>query len=212
MDSSASGNRGQAFLGTLGNNAPVHNEGGPTTPQVLDRWLFATYSGCYTHYRGVTTPLMVDTVRLFQSADVLEVTGLTRSQLREWTGRGRRELLSPDVGPGGPGRHALFSWQTLLVLRLLLVLHSEFAAEVGAWAPAAKDLRDKLNSTSFPSLWHLSVFFPNRHTALLVDDVSKIGHSGLILPLEPHLTVISSKLSPPPPDQLSLFLPMAVSP
>ena len=150
-------------------------------------------------------------MRLFQSADALEVTGLTRSQLREWTGRGRRELISADVGPDGPGRHALYAWQTLLVLRLLLVLHNEFAAEVGAWAPAAANLREKLESTSFPSLWHSSVFFPNRHTALLVEDVSKIGHTGLILPLESHLTVLAAKLALPRADQLSLFPPMAVS-
>ena len=150
-------------------------------------------------------------MRLFQSADALEVTGLTRNQLREWTGRGRRELISPDIGPDGPGRHALYAWQTLLVLRLLLVLHNEFAAEVGAWAPAAKNLREKLDGASFPTLWHLSVFFPNRRTALLVDDVSKIGHTGLILPLQSHLTILSSKLSLPPPNQISLFLPLAVS-
>ena len=115
-----------------------------------------------------------------------------------------------SVQAGRVDMHSLHG-RPLLVLRLLLVLHNEFAAEVGAWAPAAKDLRDKLNSTSFPSLWHLSVFFPNRHTALLVDDANKVGHSGLILPLEPHLTVLSFKLSLPPPDQLSLLLPMAVS-
>ena len=150
-------------------------------------------------------------MRLFQSADALELTGLTRSQLREWTGRGRRELISPDIAADGPGRHALYAWQTLLVLRLLLVLHNEFAAEVGAWAPAAKNLREKLEGASFPTLWHLSVFFPNRRTALLVDDVSKIGHTGLILPLESHLTVLSSKLLLPRPNQMSLFLPLAVS-
>lgn len=150
-------------------------------------------------------------MRLFQSADALEVTGLTRSQLREWTGRGRRELISPDVSPDGPGRPALYAWQTLLVLRLLLVLHNEFAAEVGAWAPAAENLREKLDSASFPHLWYLSVFFPNRQTALLVDDVSNIGQSGLLLPLESHLIVLASKLSLPRPDQLSLFPLMAVA-
>ena len=151
----------------------------------------------------------MEAMRLVQSADALQVTGLTRSQLREWTGR--RELILPDVSPDGPGRHALYAWQTLLVLRLLLVLHNDFAAEVGAWAPAAMNLREKLKNTSFPSLWHLSVFFPNRHTALLVDDVAKVGHTGLILPLESHLTVLASKLSLPRPDQLSLLLPVAVS-
>ena len=149
-------------------------------------------------------------MRFFQSADALKATGLTRSQLREWTGRGRRGIISPDVGPNGPGRHALYAWQTLLVLRLLLLLHTEYAAEIGAWAPAAKNLRKKLDSTSFPSLWNVSVFFPSLHTALLVDDISKINQSGLILPLEPQLTVLASKLSLPRPDQLSLFLPVAM--
>lgn len=154
---------------------------------------------------------MVVAMRFFQSADALKATGLTRSQLREWTGRGRRELIPPDVRPDGPGRHALYAWQTLLVLRLLLVLHNDFAAEVGAWAPAAENLREKLDTASFPRLWHSSVFFPNRQTALLVDDVSKIADSGLILPLEPQLIVLASRLSLPRPDQLSLFPVMAVS-
>ena len=149
-------------------------------------------------------------MRLFQSADAIEATGLTRNQLREWTGRGRREIILPDVGPNGPGRHALFAWQTLLVLRLLLVLHTEYAAEVGAWAPAAKNLREKLDSTPFPSLWNVSVFFPNQYTALLIDDTSMIDQPGLILPLEAHLTILASKLSLPRSDQLSIFLPMAV--
>ena len=78
----------------------------------------------------------MDAVRLFQSADALEVTGLTRSQLREWTGR--RNLISPDVGPDGPGRHALYTWQSLLVLRLLLVLHNDFAAQVGGLGAGCK--------------------------------------------------------------------------
>lgn len=154
---------------------------------------------------------MVEAVRLLQSADVLEVTGLTRNQLREWTGRGRRELMPPDVEPGGPGRHALYTWQSALVLRLLLVLHNEFAAKVGAWAPAAKNLRKKLDGAPFPNLWHLSVCFPDCHTALLVEDVTKLDHPGLILPLEPHLAVLSSKLSLPQPVQLSLFLPIEVT-
>ena len=150
-------------------------------------------------------------MRLFQTADVIALTGLTKSQLREWTGRGRRELLCPDVEPDGPGRHALFSWQTLLVLRVLLVLHRDFAAEVGAWAPAAQQLRAQLERVSFPSLWRMSAFFPSRETVILTEDVSGTERGGFIVPLEPHLTVLATKLSMPRPDQLSLFPPMAVS-
>ena len=150
-------------------------------------------------------------MRLFQSADALELTGLTRSQLREWTGRGRRELIPPDVDPEGPGRHALYAWQTLLVLRLLRDLHVDFAAEVGAWAPAAKALRVKLDRVSFPSLWKLSAFFPNRETALLIDGARDVDGGGIIMPLDPHLVVLASKLMLSRPDQLSLFPPMVVS-
>ena len=151
----------------------------------------------------------MDAARLFQSADALEVTGLTRSQLREWTGR--RNIISPDVRPSGPGRHALYTWQSLLVLRILFVLQHDFAVEVGAWAPAARELREQLHSVSFPNLWYALVFFPNRLTAQIIDDVSTVSHTGFLLPLAPHLTVITSKLSLSPPDQLSLLLPVAVS-
>ena len=180
------------------------------SPELVYR-MYSHYSGYTTHYSATTLLIRAYAMILLQSADVLEVTGLTRSQLREWTGRGRRELILPDVEPAGPGRHALYAWQTLLVLRVLLVLNNEYAAEVGAWASAARNLRQKLERISFPSLWHLSAYFPNCDTALLVDDISMIGSSGLVLPLEPHLTVLASKLSLPRPAQLTLFPPMAVS-
>jgi hypothetical protein len=148
---------------------------------------------------------------LFQSAAALELTGLTRSQLREWTGRGRRELVPPDVEPEGPGRHALYAWQTLLVLRILRVLHEDFAAEVGAWAPAALALRRQLEGSSFPTLWHLSVLFPNREAAQLIEDAREISGPGIVVPLDPHLLVLATKLSLAKPRQLSLFPALMVS-
>ena len=150
-------------------------------------------------------------MRLFQTADVIVLTGLTKSQLREWTGRGRRELLCPDVEPDGPGRHALFSWQTILTLRVLLVLHRDYAAEVAAWAPAAQQLRLQLERVSFPSLWGISAFFPNRETVVLTENAPNAEHGGFLVPLESHLVVLATKLALPRPDQLSLFPLMAVS-
>lgn len=149
-------------------------------------------------------------MKLFQAADTVALTGLTKSQLREWTGRGRRALLPPDIEPDGPGRHALFSWQSILVLRVLLALHSDFAAELGAWAPAAKHLREQLGHAPFPSLWRVSAVFPNRETALLLETTSNVKNNVVIIPLEPHLTVIATKLSLPRPDQLPLFPPMVI--
>lgn len=97
------------------------------------------------------------------------------------------------------------------MLRILLVLHRDFAAEVGAWAPAAQQLRAQLERVSFPSLWRMSAFFPNRETVLLAEDVSDVELGGFLIPLDPHLTVLATKLSMARPDQLSLFPPMAVS-
>ena len=150
-------------------------------------------------------------MRLFQAADTLALTGLTRSQLREWSGRGRRNLVSPDVEPEGPGRHALYAWQTVLVLRLLNTLHTEFSMEVGSWAPAMLNLRDKLDRVSFPSLRRSIVHFPNRERADLLLAMSEVpAEGGIVLPLDPHLAVLATKLSIPPPDQLPLFPALAV--
>jgi len=149
-------------------------------------------------------------MRLFQSADVLVLTGLSKSQLREWTGRGRRELLHPDVEPDGPGRHALFSWQTVLVLRVLLVLHRDFAAEVGAWAPAAQQMRGRLEHLPFLNLWRLCALFPSTTEVILTENISEAGAGGIVVPLEPHLEALATKLSLPRPDQLPLFPTMAV--
>ena len=154
---------------------------------------------------------MMPAMRFVQAADAVAITGLTKSQLREWTGRGRRALISPDVEPKGPGRHALYAWQTLLVLRLLLVLHNEFRAEVGAWAPAVKGLRGSLDKVSFPSLWRSSVVFENRESALIVEEVREIRKASIVIPLEPHLLVLSEKIEMPRSGQFQLFAPMVIS-
>ena len=152
----------------------------------------------------------MDAMRLFQAADVLMMTDLSRHQLREWTGRGRRALLRADVEAAGPGRHALYAWQTVLVLRLLLVLHRDFAAEVGAWAPALQTLRAKLDKVSFPALWELGVFFPNREDAELTSLPMHAGTSGVFISLEPHLSALATQLASPRPGQLSLFPAVAI--
>jgi hypothetical protein len=150
-------------------------------------------------------PTMVGS-RLFQSADVLGLSGLTPSQLREWSSRARRNLLPADVPAQGPGRHALYAWQTILALRLLKTVHTDFAAEVGAWAPGIVSLRRRLEKVSFPSLWGYCVYFPCPESPeLVVPSRTSLVWTGLMLPLEPHLLVMSTKLSLSPPDQLPLF-------
>lgn len=164
---------------------------------------------CYTIVGMV--PIIEKKMRLVQAADAIEVTGLTRNQLREWTSRGRREILTADVEPEGPGRHALFSWQTLLVLRVLLVLHNDFACEIGAWGASARNLRRELEKVSFASLWRSGIHFSDCRTVAVIDNGRTLDRPGIFVPLEPHLQLLADKLSLPRPDQLSLLPPMLVS-
>jgi hypothetical protein len=147
-------------------------------------------------------------MRLFQASQVLALTGLTRSQLREWCSRDRRDLLRPDVEPDGPGRHALYSWQTVLVLRVLRVLHADFAVEVAAWAPAMNELRSRLEGVSFPSLHSCSAHFKSpKHAAIVAGHVPA---QGVFIELGPHLAEIAAMLRAPGTEQLPLFPATAV--
>lgn len=149
---------------------------------------------------------------MFQASDAIRLTGLTRNQLREWCGRSRRGILEPDVSPGGPGRHAMYAWQTLLTLRLLLVLHERFGVEIGQLSTMAKTLRARLTGTSFPALWPLWAAMVDSHTIELTSSPEHVINSGgIVLPLRPHLEVLASEMSLPVDEQLPLLPPMAVS-
>jgi len=149
---------------------------------------------------------------MFQASDAMRLTGLTRNQLREWCGRGRRGILEPDVSPAGSGRHAMYAWQTLLILRLLLVLHARFGVEISQLVDVAKTLRILLKGVSFPVLWPLWTVMANSQTIELTahpEDVLTDG--GIVLPLRPHLEVLATAMSLPVDGQLPLLPPMAVS-
>jgi hypothetical protein len=144
-------------------------------------------------------------MQLVQSSVACGLSGLTPHQLREWCIR--RGVVAPDVAPAGPGRHALYSWQTLLVLRVLRQLHESFAVEVGAWGEAMVSLQQQVQGRAFPTLWGLGVLFLGNKKASIV----RLGadgdeHLGLRLAFDPHLTVLAAGLAlPGPPNQLSLF-------
>ena len=150
-------------------------------------------------------------MKLFQAADVIDLTGPTGSQLREWSSRRRRNLVPVDVEPEGPGRHALYSWQTILVLRILNGLRTEFAVEVRAWAPGLIKFRGTLSCISFSSLWESLVHFQSMDKPKFVGVSESEALTGLLMPLDPHLLPISHRLSVPPPDQLLLFPALVVA-
>ncbi|MEP3124142.1 MULTISPECIES: hypothetical protein [Alphaproteobacteria] len=98
-----------------------------------------------------------------------------------------------------------------MALRVLLVLHRDFAAEAGAWAPAARQLRDKIEHLPFFNLWRVCALFPSTTDVILIENMTEAGAGGVLVPLEPHLDVLARKMSLPRPDQLPLFPTMAVS-
>jgi hypothetical protein len=143
-------------------------------------------------------------MQLVQASDASQLSGLSPHQLREWCGR--RAVLVPDVPAAGRGRHALFSWQTILALRILLEIHDRFGAEVGAWRVAIGQCRDLLRGRPFPGLWGVSISFPSCTEAQLVEYHSPhLIDPLLTIPLAPHLEALALAFSMPENQQLPLF-------
>lgn len=142
-----------------------------------------------------------------QSSDALRMTGLSESQLREWCGR--RGIFQPAVPARGPGRLALYSWQDVIALRVLLEIFTTFGGKASAWAGGISDLRQRLNGQFFPDLWGKFAIFADRNTAIL-GSASQISLSGaaLIVPLDPHLTALANR---PALDDVQGQLPLITS-
>jgi hypothetical protein len=146
---------------------------------------------------------------LVQASDAARLSGLTPHQLREWCGR--REVVTADVPPAGRGRLALFSWQTILALRVLNEIHQRFGVEVIAWRDAIRELQAVLKGRSFPSLWGEVAVFPSAREALLkVEGERNAQGSFLSVSLNPHLEVLASPADFEVDTQLPLFPAVAV--
>ena len=142
-------------------------------------------------------------MQLVQAADASRLSGLTEHQLREWSAR--RGIVTPDVPGAGRGRHALFSWQTVLLLRLLREMNERFGVEVGAWKGAMGELRSFLAGRSFPGLWSTVAAFPDRDHARLLEDRTAAVGAILVLPLSPHLETLAHGFALSSNPQLPLF-------
>ena len=145
-------------------------------------------------------------MQLAQASEAVRLSGLTPHQLREWCGR--RGVLTPDVPPAGRGRHALYSWHTILALRVLNELQQKFAIEVGAWKVSIGHCQLLLKERSFPSLWGTSVVFRNVSEVELTDLSLPIEQPYLAVLLDHHLYVLACEGSGPADLQLPLFAKM----
>lgn len=149
-------------------------------------------------------------MRLIKSADVLELTGLSADQLREWTTR--RGLIRPDAEPHGPGSRAKYSWQTVLLLRLAVVLKETFHIELHAQRGLFAALAQHLVKVSFPALRGSALVIRGSGAFELVPlGTTRVTGDALTVELDPHLDALSTGFGfTKPIPQLPLFPAVAV--
>lgn len=146
-------------------------------------------------------------MRLIKSRHVPALTGLTADQLREWTVR--RALVQPDEPAQKRGSEARFSWQTLLLLRLAVVLRMQFRVELQAHRELLASARKLLGGASFPGLWGgtLAIYGHSRCELLSArTPLHSAEDDVILLRLNRHLEALSLGLElPDAGSQLSLF-------
>lgn len=150
-------------------------------------------------------------VRLVKPREVLALTGLSADQLREWTVR--RALIQPDVPAQKRGSEAKFTWQTVLLLRLAVVLRSRFHVELQAHRDLLVAARELLVGSSFPGLWGtaLAIYDLRRCELLSARAPLSEDEDVVLLRLNRHLEVLSKGFGLPSPlTQLPLFPAVAV--
>jgi hypothetical protein len=138
---------------------------------------------------------------------VQSLTGLTPNQLREWSHR--RDLIRADLEACGPGRPALYSWQTVLLLRITVVLRERFRIELQAHKDLLHALRDLFSGVPFPSLRGCVLALrAMEHGELFSEGMVRVGDGDpdtLFLRLDPHLDVLEAEFAP---QEQSVQLPL----
>jgi hypothetical protein len=118
-----------------------------------------------------------------------QLSGLSTDKLREWTSR--RILVPADVRPKGKGSPAKFSWQTILVLRIAVLLRDQFNLELQAHKSSLDRLRKVLRSTSFIALWGQRLALRSDGTWLFLEAFDPAPEADvLLIRLDQHLRVL----------------------
>ena len=141
------------------------------------------------HLRSGIVPILMEApLRYVPTQVATELTGLSTNKLREWTSR--RALIPADVRPKKRGSPAKFSWQSILVLRIAVILRESFHLELQSHRTSLVNLRSDLRERSFLTLWgHQVAITPHQW---MIRDEEPPGAQGdvLLIGLDPHLHVL----------------------
>lgn len=135
-----------------------------------------------------------------------KLTGLSTEKLREWTNR--RAIVPADIRPKGKGTPAKFSWQSVLVLRVAVLLRDQFNVELQAHKMSFEGLRKMLHENSFLNLWGSRLVLHSGGAWSLIEaDSLNVGGDGILIALDPHLVVLRDGFALPDASegQLDLF-------
>lgn len=128
-------------------------------------------------------------MRLVPTPVASKLTGLSTDKLREWTSR--RALIPADQPAKRKGSPAKFSWQTILVLRVAVLLRDCFSLELQAHKVAFDELWKMLRSQSFLALWGKRLALGPGRTWSIIDTADTVlEFDTLLIPLDPHLVVL----------------------
>jgi len=127
-------------------------------------------------------------LRFVPTPGASKLTGLSTDKLREWTSR--RALVPADIRPKQKGSPAKFTWQTILILRLAVLLRDQFAVELQAHKASFANLRKKLRSTSFIALWGRRLALGPKGEWSFLEEGAPTGADALVIHLDPHLAII----------------------
>jgi hypothetical protein len=128
-------------------------------------------------------------VHLVPTPVACQLTGLSTEKLREWTSR--RALVPADVRPRQKGSPAQFSWQTILILRLALLLRDQFGVELQFHKEHFAKLRMELRSASFIALWGRRLALTSQGEWMLLDNQApRPANDAIFICLDSHLSII----------------------
>ena len=99
--------------------------------------------------------------------------------------------MPADVRPKKKGSPAKFSWQTILILRIAVLLRDRFNLELEAHKASFASLKKELRTKSFIALWGQRLALNSDGSWMLVEaDIASLEEDVLLIRLDPHLQVL----------------------